>query len=141
MDDRQSCEECLVGGRLRKPPVRQPDAGPVLHYPQLEKGMVCHHIADHYRQLECPERQRLDRTLRWRSWKSAKTWESARQLEGGILRQRRASKRRFVLDHARDSGSPVPQVLEGIEESDDGSKTFKKLLKRSKQCSMNATKC
>src|SRR5258708_40180905 len=124
MDDRQSCEQCLVGGRLRKPPVRQPDAGPVLRYPQLEKGMVCHHIADHYRQLEGPERQRLDRALRRRSWKGPKTWESARQLECGILRQRRASKRRSILDHAPDSGFPVPQVLAGIEASDDGSKTF-----------------
>src|SRR5260370_23246471 len=141
MGDRQSCEECLVGGRLRKPAVRQPDAGPVLHYPQLEKGMVCHFSADHYRQLERPERQRLDRALRRRSWKSAKAWESARQLEGGIFRQRRASKRRFVLDHARDSGFPVPQVLEGIEESDDASNTVKKLAQRIKQCSMNATKC
>src|SRR6266436_2171321 len=94
--------------------------------------MVCHLSADHYRQLEGPERQRLDRALRRRSWKSPKTRESARQLECGILRQRRASKRQPVLEHANDSGFPVPQVLEGIEESDDGSKTFKKLLSRSR---------
>src|SRR6266436_2595399 len=130
----------MVGVRPRKPPGRQPDAGSVLHYPQPEKGMVCHLSADHYRQLECPERQRLDRALRWRSWKSAKTRESARQLEGGILRQRRASKRQSVLDHAPDCGFPVPQVFEGIEESDDGSETFKKPLKGAKQCSMSATK-
>src|SRR5579863_8221181 len=103
--------------------------------------MVCHLVANHYRQLEGPERQRLDRALRWRSWKSTKTWGSTRQLESGILRQRRASNRRSILDHAPDSGFPVPQVLEGIEVSEDGSKTFNKLLKRSKQCSMNATKC
>src|SRR5258707_12985892 len=91
--------------------------------------MVCHLSAEQLRQVGWPERERLDRALRWRSSKSAKTRESARQLEGGILRQRRASKRQSVLDHAPDSGFPVPQVFEGIEESDGGSKTFKKLLK------------
>src|SRR5260370_16396189 len=92
--------------------------------------MVCLLSADHYRQLERPERQRLDRALRRRSWKSPKTRESARQLEGGILRQCRASKRRTLLEHAPDSGFPVPQELTGIEQNDPGSKTFNKLLKR-----------
>src|SRR5579864_1507232 len=140
MDDRQSCEKCLVRGRFRKPPARQPDAGPVLHYSQLEERVVCHLSADHYRQLECLEGQRLDRAFRRRCWKSAKTWESARQLESGILRRRRASTGRFALEHAADSGSPVPQALEEIEESNDGSETFKKPLKGAKQCSMSATK-
>ena len=99
--------------------VRKPDTGPVLHYSQLEQGVACHLSADHYRQLERLEGQRLDRAFRRRCWKSEKTWESARQLESGILRRRGASTRRFALEHAADSGSPVPQVLKEIEESDD----------------------